>query len=103
MDEMTELPFAKPKRLISDKALKEYRRLRPHCEVLDCGQRSCPIPHHLKSRKMGRDDSPENLLSLCKRAHTEWHTWGGLEWFRRYESRLTPEARAKVMRALRID
>jgi hypothetical protein len=48
---------------------------------------------------MGRDDSDENLLSLCKEHHEEWHR-GRRTWFARHGDALHPEARAKVARVL---
>jgi hypothetical protein len=108
--ELDRLPFEKPARRITDKrALDLYARLHPRCEVIGCGVRRLGWleVHHLVSRKMGGSDIPGNLLRLCAGGtdgghHGEWHRVGGREWFRRHESKLTDEARAKVAAALRI-
>lgn len=100
---MDRLPFQKPSRLVSDEALREYRREHPSCEVIGCRDRPCPEPHHLRSRATGRDDSAHNLIRLCPKMHLQWHTLGGHQWFERYKDRLTDETRRKVAAALRIE
>lgn len=101
------LPFAKPaKRIVDRKTVEAYARHHPGCEIAGCkARRSSVETHHLVSRKMGGSDVPRNLLRLCGFGghHTEWHTCGGHEFFRRYESKLTDEAREKVRTALRIE
>jgi 5-methylcytosine-specific restriction endonuclease McrA len=105
--ELDQLPFAKPERRITDrKALESYARQHPCCEVMGCKARRSQLEtHHIKSRKMGGSDISSNLLRLCGFGghHTEFHTVGGREWFRRYESRLPEDARAKIAAALRIE
>jgi hypothetical protein len=91
--------FPKPDRLVSDQALRAYRARHPRCELRSCFREACPQPHHLRGRKMGRDDSDANLLSLCKEHHEEWHR-GRRTWFARHGDALHPEARAKVARVL---
>lgn len=105
------LPFAKPEpRIKSKRALELYARTHPRCEVIGCAGRRLGWleVHHIKSRKMGGSDVPANLLRLCAGGtdgghHGEFHRVGGREWFRRYESKLTDEAREKVRTALRIE
>jgi HNH endonuclease len=93
------LPFAKPERLVSDAALAHYHAKHPKCEV--CGRPACPQPHHLVPRARGRDDSPENLLSLCLDHHLEWHTAGPRTWWMRHLMELGMDANQKVRRAIR--
>lgn len=105
------LPFAKPEpRIKSKRALELYARAHPRCEVIGCtGRRLGWLEvHHIKSRKMGGSDVPGNLLRLCAGGvdgghHGEWHTRGGREFFRRYESRLADDAREKVRAVLRLE
>lgn len=35
--------------------------------------------HHLKTRKAGGGDEPENIMPLCRKHHTEVHTVGLLK------------------------
>src|ERR1700744_3530604 len=62
----------KPTR-IKDRKLLNETRARP---CLICGRESDPA--HIKSRGSGGDDVPQNLLSLCRRHHSEQHQsgWG---------------------------
>lgn len=111
MTELDRLPFEKPARRIRDpRALEAYARTHPRCEVIGCvaGRRHWLETHHIRSRKMGGSDVPDNLLRLCAGGtdgghHGEWHRVGGREFLRRYESKLTDEAREKVRAALRIE
>lgn len=64
--------FPKKKRIENQKLLDEYRN-RP-CEV--CGLAPKSDPHHLISRGAGGDDTPENLISLCRSHHIQAHTLG---------------------------
>lgn len=104
---MEALAFPKPqKRVVDRRAVDSYAKAHPFCEVAGCKARRARLEtHHIVSRKMGGSDVPSNLLRLCGFGghHTEWHTCGGREWFRRYESQLTDEAREKVRTALRIE
>lgn len=60
----------KSKRLQSQAALNEFRG-KP---CLVCGNPSDPA--HIKTRGSGGNDSPENILPLCRRHHTEQHAVG---------------------------
>ena len=97
-----DLPFAKPRRFVSQRALKDYVRENPRCELERCRRPGCPEPNHLVPRARGRNDSAENLLSLCIFHHREWHD-GPHAWWRKYQDQLAPGARAKVAAALRIE
>ena len=44
------------------------------CEV--CMHPPLNDAHHLRTRGAGGDDSPENLMALCRKCHTEWHMIG---------------------------
>lgn len=64
----------KQKRIIDNELLKSV------------GQRPCYIcrskgsvnndTHHVKSKKSGGDDLEHNLVSLCRKHHTEIHQYG---------------------------
>lgn len=99
------LAFPKPqKRIVDRKAVASYARNHPSCEVAGCkARRSTHETHHIVSRKMGGSDVQSNLLRLCMNHHSEWHTRGGREFFRRYEMQLSDEARQKVRSALRLE
>lgn len=104
------LPFEKPqKRIVDRRAVAAYVRAHPNCEVVGCTARRGRVEtHHIKSRKMGGSDVETNLLRLCSGGadgghHTEWHTRGGREFLRRYELRLSDEARAKIAAVLRVE
>lgn len=107
MTELEQLPFAKPsKRIVDKRAITAYARTFRQCEIIRCASsRNTVETHHIVSRKMGGSDIPSNLLRLCGFGghHTEWHTVGGKEFFRRYGDLLSDEARAKVAVALRLD
>ena len=100
---MDRLPFAKPERVVDRKLLRLYCTLHWACEVQGCKRRPCPEPHHLRSRKMGRDDRHENLLRLCRPHHIEWHTLGGRAWFLKYHDVLDTEAIEKIARVFRLE
>jgi 5-methylcytosine-specific restriction endonuclease McrA len=102
MNWMERLPFAKPLRIIAPDLLRSYCRSHPACEVDGCRRRPAPEPHHVIPRSRGRSDLHENLLRLCPSHHRAWHVLGSHEWWRRYGDRLLDEARAKVLRALRL-
>lgn len=72
--------FQKRRRLVDNEAMQEARE-RP-CAV--CGARAPSDPHHLKSRGSGGGDEPDNLLSLCRRHHTEVHQIGGITFLNKY-------------------
>ena len=94
------LPFQKPRKRIVDRvALTRYLRAHPFCEC-GCKRRSTHF-HHLRSRKMGGDDVPDNGLALFWRCHDEWHRIGGRRWLRAH-AKLSDEARTKVEKALRL-
>jgi hypothetical protein len=96
-------PQPKPrKRLVSRKALREYRAAHPFCEVVTCGAEACPEPHHIISRKMKGDDVPANLLSLCARCHRAFHNNGPMSWLAAFGRSLPADTRSKVAAALRI-
>lgn len=71
--------LTKPKRIVS-KALIDYYKSQG-CAV--CGWKPCDA-HHLKSRGAGGDDVPENLISLCRRHHTEIHQIGKRKFLAKY-------------------
>jgi hypothetical protein len=56
-------------------ARKELRILAgDRCQV--CGRRKGKIVvHHIKPKEWGRDDSPANLIYLCRICHDEAHDW----------------------------
>lgn len=92
--------FPKPPRYEDPAAIAEYMRTHPRCELLTCGRYVAGEPHHLRGRKVGRDDRPGNLLRLCVPHHMEWHTAGRRTWFARHGQELEAEARQKVGRVL---
>lgn len=63
--------LAKPKRRSSPKLLAEVTRQ----PCLACG-RTPSDPHHVTTRKAGGEDTPENVMPLCRAHHTEWHASG---------------------------
>ena len=97
------LPFQKRKRLRDPKALALYRRQHPRCE--GCGKRPSAEVHHLVSRQMGGDDTPDNLLALCAiPCHREWTGVDRTraEWLAARERTMSEETIIKVKRALRL-
>lgn len=46
----------------------QYHLTHPHCEILRCKDFAMKTPHHIDSRKL-REDSPENMMSLCWNHH----------------------------------
>lgn len=97
--------FPKQRRLVDEAALDAYRVDHPVCEVLHCPVPPMKTPHHLVPRSRGGPDVGTNLISLCVIHHTGnegWHPLGGYRWFQRFETRLHPDAAAKVRIALRL-
>ena len=109
------VPRPKPPKRVEDlAAIAQYRREHPLCEVAgpDClyDQRDadgCSLPHvhHLIKRSAGGAclDVATNLLALCQAHHTGrvgWHPLGPKVWFKRFHQRLTPEATAKILKAM---
>lgn len=41
-------------------------------------------PAHIKSRGAGGDDAIDNLMSLCRRCHSEQHTIGWITFSKKY-------------------
>lgn len=68
----------KPVRIKDKKQLQDAREKR--CII--CGQNSDPC--HVKSRGAGGHDVADNLLSLCRRHHTEQHQVGWIGLIERY-------------------
>lgn len=42
-----------------------------HCR--DCGAKRGLHVHHIKIRKHGGGDAPDNLITLCNKCHQRWH------------------------------
>lgn len=61
----------KPTRIRSKKNL-QMAKDRPCC---CCGDKPCD-PHHIKTRGSGGGDETNNLLSLCRKHHTQIHQIG---------------------------
>jgi len=71
--------FQKSLRIV-DKKLYESYRGKP-CEV--CQKQSGPA-HHIKTRKTGGGDTPENLVALCLKHHNEAHAMGVKKFYWKY-------------------
>jgi len=74
------MKFPKPKRVKDKKALEKFRS--QPCII--CGDLSDPC--HIQSQGAGGDDLPDNLLSLCRKHHTEMHMKGWPHMFRFYRA-----------------
>jgi len=44
-----------------------------------------PDPHHIKSVGAGGDDTPDNILPLCRIHHSEAHTIGRKSFYYKYK------------------
>lgn len=62
----------KSKRIIDPKLL-ERKRKQPCVICRSCGGSD---PHHVKSKGSGGDDLDTNVISLCRKHHTEIHAIG---------------------------
>ena len=62
-----------PKRVKDKKALKQATL--PYCELCRSWQNIDP-PHHIIFKSQGGDDTPENLISLCRDCHDDAHGKG---------------------------
>jgi HNH endonuclease len=60
-------------RLVDPDALRRFRlsNLDEPCEL--CERRPGTDPHHVQFRSQGGDDTPENLLWLCRLCHDGIH------------------------------
>ena len=72
--------FLKEKR-IQDKELLEVVRQMPCCV---CGARPPNDPSHIKTRGSGGNDTPLNLISHCRKHHSEWHQYGPKKFCAKY-------------------
>jgi 5-methylcytosine-specific restriction endonuclease McrA len=61
------------KRINNRKALEKASK--PYCELCDRWQDIDP-PHHIIFKSQGGDDTPENLISLCRDCHNDAHGKG---------------------------
>lgn len=64
--------FTKEKRIFDLKLIEKTRKM--PCTA--CGKRGPSDPHHIKSKKSGGDDIPQNLMPLCREHHTMVHKIG---------------------------
>lgn len=66
------MEFLKHKRIEDPAAIKAARRIR--CEL--CGDTwGCQVHHIIPRGRHGHgDDTPENLITLCCRCHTDAHS-----------------------------
>ena len=72
--------FPKHKRVINKQALKDYAIEHPNCEIEGCKSKWMDMPHHIIYKSHGGNDSPENLISLCKLHHRQVHIEGAKKW-----------------------
>jgi Putative HNHc nuclease len=70
----------KPKRIVNKAVLKSAKQR--HC--IACGAPPPTDPHHIKSVGAGGDDTATNLLSLCRKCHTEIHFIGKKTFLNKY-------------------
>lgn len=63
--------FPKPKRHQDSKLLEIVRNQK--CTVC---QKWPSDPHHITSRGAGGGDTGDNVIPLCRKHHTEWHSRG---------------------------
>jgi hypothetical protein len=78
-----------PKKIrIENRALLDSFTMKP-CDV--CRKAPPNDPSHIKSRGSGGDDTEENLKTLCRKHHVEWHQYGPtkfVEWYPKIEALL---------------
>lgn len=60
------------KRIVNRKLLDSYHFL----PCLNCGERQGVVAHHIKTKKSGGHDIPQNLMPLCFLCHFEVHSIG---------------------------
>ena len=60
----------KVKRIKDPEAVNNARK--PYCQL--CGNVKDIQVHHLKSKGSGGNDTPDNLISLCKYCHAKTHS-----------------------------
>ena len=53
--------------------VKAYVRARDGFRCRSCGARDHLEVHHIRQRKDGGSDSPDNLITLCHGCHMAWH------------------------------
>jgi len=61
-------PLKKPKPYRRTKPQKTYHDEHETCEIEDCRTHALYTPHHIDKRKL-REDSEENMFSLCWNHH----------------------------------
>lgn len=61
-------PVPKNKRIVDKKLLKDKKGI---CEV--CGKFTQTEKHHIKTRGSGGDDTPDNLIEVCRNCHIKIH------------------------------
>lgn len=76
----TKSGYAK-KRIVDLKLLEEIRK-RP---CLATGRPGPNDAHHIKTVGSGGGDTIDNVISLCRQAHTEYHTIGAYRFSEKYE------------------
>jgi 5-methylcytosine-specific restriction endonuclease McrA len=65
------MQFPKKPRIKSKKAIKDYEKSHPFCEI--CSGQPYLGPHHIIFRSQGGSDVPENLIRLCYNKHRDAH------------------------------
>lgn|GEM_PF-2047770 len=70
MQEDSAVPEFTPPRAKISKATRKVLKERDGGYCRKCGTRRDTQAHHIGSRG---DSSPENLITLCRGCHTEWH------------------------------
>ena len=53
---------------------RDYWIAHPVCEA--CGTQPSTLPHHIRTRASGGQDTDSNLLALCFTCHGKWHNEG---------------------------
>ena len=76
-------PVPKTKRVTSLKNINAVSRL--PCSV--CYAPNVDV-HHFKSKGSGGGDELENLVSLCRRHHNEFHNLGVETWTKKYKTQV---------------
>ncbi len=69
------------KKRIQDRSLLDTYHNKP-CEI--CGTSQGVVGHHIKTKKSGGPDVPNNLIALCPNHHSEIHMIGNRSFMTKY-------------------
>jgi len=67
-----DMKYPKKKRIVDRKAVKRYWESGSKCEYPGC-HKIRQDPHHIIFKSQGGDDTPENLINLCRNCHDKAH------------------------------